>query len=68
LILAGRWLDLYVHVAPTLAEGPRIGLTEICLFLGFAGVFVFLVHRGLTAAALVPRRDPYLRESLTYQS
>lgn len=68
LILVGRWLDLYVHVAPVLSEEPRIGLTEVSLFVGFAGVFVFLVHRGLAAAALVPRRDPFLRESLTYQS
>lgn len=40
------------------------GLLEIGVMLGFLALFIFLVLRHLSAAPLVPEKDPYLGESL----
>jgi hypothetical protein len=65
VILAGRWLDLYLQILPPSADAPLTGAVwEIGLAVGAAGLFglVFLVALG--KAPLVPVRDPYLAESL----
>lgn len=40
------------------------GLLEIGTFIGFIGLFLFIVFRQLEKASLVPANDPYLSESL----
>lgn len=40
------------------------GLLEIGTFLGFTAFFLFVMFSGLTRAALTPKNDPYLQESL----
>lgn len=65
IILIGRWLDLYIMVAPPVVGAvPAIGLWEIGLALGMTGVFGFSVTRALSRHRLVPVNDPYLVESL----
>lgn len=52
------------HVS-SFVEGFTIpGLLEIGTFLGFTGLFLFVVLTALTKAPLVPAKDPYLEESL----
>jgi hypothetical protein len=46
-----------------LAGGPAIGLLELLIFAGYAGLFVAIVVRSLARAPLVPVNDPYLEES-----
>jgi hypothetical protein len=65
VILAGRWLDLYLQVVPPSGGAPLAGAPwEIGLAAGAAGLFglVFLVALG--RAAVVPVGDPFLAESL----
>ncbi len=66
VLLLGRWLDLYLMIFPGSHPLPVIGVWEIGMILGGAGVFGLTLFRGLRKAALVPIRDPYLPESLQY--
>lgn len=69
VLLAGRWLDLYLMIMPSFSGGkPRIGLWETGLVAGLVGVFGLAFLRALGRAPLVPLRDPYLAESLHYHA
>jgi hypothetical protein len=67
LLLAGRFLDLWLMVAPPFQAGrPHFGLVEIGLVLlciGGFGLGFFAVFRR---APVLPLRDPRLAESLHY--
>lgn len=64
LVLLGRWLDIYVVVAPPVLGKPQLGLEELLITAGFAGLALWLVVRALGRVPLVARHDPYLGESL----
>lgn len=69
VVLLGRWLDLYLMIMPSFSGGkPRIGIWEIGMMSGLAGVFFLGLVAGLGKASLVPLRDPYLEESLHYHA
>jgi hypothetical protein len=77
-IVLGHWLDIYMQVMPATAHfaahhaahgapvghGPFLGLPELGAFAMVAGLFVFAVGTMMGKASLLPRRDPYLQESL----
>jgi hypothetical protein len=60
LVLAGRWLDLYILVMPSQWEAPRFGVLELAMAAGTAGLIAAVVLRGLARAPLVPPHDPVL--------
>jgi len=64
IILAGHWIDLYLHIFPGIDKIQKIGLLEVGSFLGFAGIFIFVVLRSLSKAPLIPSKHPYLEESI----
>lgn len=67
VVLAGRWLDLYVMIYPSFSpEAPLIGPIEILVSMGALGLFVLGLGKALQRAALVPLKDPFLEESLSY--
>lgn len=66
LLLAGRWLDLYLLIMPETMGTPLLGPLEVLLPLGFAALFAFLTARALAQAPLLPLGDPYLAESLQH--
>lgn len=69
VLLAGRWLDLYLMIMPPFSGGkPHIGIWEIGLVAGLVGVFGLGFFAALRRAPLVPVRDPYLAESLHYHA
>jgi hypothetical protein len=69
VLLAGRWLDLYLMIAPPFSGGkPHIGVLEIGVVAGLVGVFGLGFFAALRRAPLVPVRDPYLAESLHYHA
>jgi hypothetical protein len=69
VLLAGRWLDLYLMIMPPFSGGkPQIGIWEIGLVAGLVGVFGLGFLAALRRAPLVPVRDPYLAESLHYHA
>jgi hypothetical protein len=69
-----------LHTAHELAQhagehhaGPTPGFTlpgflEIGTFIGFLGLFFYFVFNRLEKASLLPRRDPYLMESIAHHT
>ncbi|MDP9121950.1 MAG: hypothetical protein M3O15_11410, partial [Acidobacteriota bacterium] len=64
VLLAGHWLDLYVVVAPPVLARLRLGLPELLITAGYAGLFFYIAARSFVRAPVVAQNDPYLRESL----
>jgi hypothetical protein len=69
VVMFGRWLDLYMMIAPS-ARGatPAFGVWEVIPMLGAAGFFLLVFVRAVQEAAPVPLRDPHLVESLHYHN
>ena len=64
IIVGGHWLDVFQMVMPgTVKADWGIGVLEIGLFLGFLGLFLFVVHNSLAKAPLVAKNHPYLDEA-----
>ena len=69
LLLAGRWLDLYLHVVTrVLGQRPALGLAELGPLLLVVGVAVPVFLRASRRRPPVPVQDPLLEESLAYHS
>ncbi len=65
IILAGRWLDLYLAILPYTGEPTPASLVwEAGLLVGAAGLFALLFFAALGQAAVIPEGDPFLCESL----
>lgn len=64
VVFFGHWADTYLMVVPgTQGSHWHFGWMEIGIFLGFLGLFSFVVFRTLTKAPLVVKNHPYLEES-----
>lgn len=63
-LLIGYWLDIFLLVAPNVMKNRSIGIFELLIALGYAGLFVFVISKALEKAPLIPRNDPYLQESI----
>ncbi|XXF79908.1 hypothetical protein P2318_09220 [Myxococcaceae bacterium GXIMD 01537] len=69
ILLAGRWLDLYLMVYPSnMPEHTGPGLYELAGLLGVGALFILAVTRAVGSASLVPHGDPYLGESLHHHT
>lgn len=68
VVLAARWLDLYVVAAPFVLPAPKLGLLELLVTAGLGGVFFLGLTRSLAGAPLVARNDPFLAESLRHHA
>jgi hypothetical protein len=65
VIFIGHWLDVFMLIMPgTVGAEWHIGIIEIGLFLGFLGLFVFVVFYSMAKAPLEIKHHPYLEESL----
>ena len=58
LILAGRWLDLYLVVMPELMPRPSVHPLDLLIVGGCLAGFFLLATRALGGAPLVPRHNP----------
>jgi hypothetical protein len=64
VILAGHYLDVFNMVMPaTVGESWTIGVPEIGSLMFFFGLFVYVVFTTLTKAPLVPKNNPFIKES-----
>jgi hypothetical protein len=69
ILIIGHWLDYWLLIMPAGAgEKSTIGVFEICMTLIYACIFVFIVLRSLAQRPLVVKNDPFLKESLNYES
>ncbi len=64
IILLGHYLDFYTMIMPaTVGDQWSISLPEISAVLFFAGLFIYVVFTALTKAPLIPKRNPFIKES-----
>jgi hypothetical protein len=70
ILICGHWLDYWQMIMPG-TTGPQenwyneIGLIEIAIALGFAGLFIFTMLTSLSKfKSLIPKKHPLLDESL----
>jgi len=68
VLFIGQWLDLYLQIMPGATNVNAFGYIEIGTYLGFLGIFAFVVSRSLSKAALIPQNHPYLQESLVHKT
>jgi hypothetical protein len=65
VILAGRWLDLYIAILPYAGEPTLTTLAwELGLLAGAGGLFALVFFAAFGKAAVIPVGDPFLSESL----
>ena len=59
-----HWLDVFNMVMPaSVHQYWRIGITEVTLFAGFLGLFLYTVLSNLAKAPLMVKNHPFLEES-----
>jgi hypothetical protein len=65
VILAGRWLDLYLAILPYTGEPtPTSLMWEAGLMAGAAGLFALVFFAAMRTVPIIPVGDPFLSESL----
>ena len=65
-LLAMRWLDFYWQAAPSLGGGAVFHWLNLAVPVGLGGVWLVLLLGQLKNRALVPVRDPALKEVLAH--
>lgn len=64
VIIVGHWLDVFCMVMPaTLGSNWHLAWFEIGTFLGFVGLFIFVVLKSLSEAPLIVKAHPFIEES-----
>ena len=66
LVLAGRWLDLYLVVMPQVQPRPGLHALDVLIVGGCLAGFFLLATRALGDAPLVPRNNPSFERSLAH--
>ena len=65
-ILVMRVVDIAWTIGPVFREGSSLHWLDFACVLGLGGIWMFLFFRNLGDRALVPVRDPYLKEALAH--
>ena len=63
IIFIGHWLDVYMMIVPGSIGHAHFGFMEIGMFLGFLGLFLFVVFRSFAKAPMTVKNHPFLEES-----
>jgi Ni/Fe-hydrogenase subunit HybB-like protein len=65
IVLIGHWCNVFLMIEPgVMKDHWHIGFTEIGMFAGFLGLFLFIVNRALTKAPLFVKNHPFADESI----
>jgi hypothetical protein len=64
VLMIGQYTELYYIIWPAVVHEAKFGLLEIGTFVGFVGIFALVVATWLSKASLVPRKHPYIEESM----
>ncbi len=69
VVLIGHWIDYYQMIMPgSTGENAGIGVLEVALTACYSGVFLFVVLRVLASKPILVKNDPFLEESMHYES
>ena len=66
LLMVGQYTELYYIIWPATVGDAKFGLLEIGTFIGYIGLFSFVVSTYLAKANLIPKNHPYLEESIAH--
>lgn len=66
ILIIGQYTELYYIIWPATVQEAKFGLLEIGTFLGYLGLFSFVVSSYLSKASLIPKNHPYLEESISH--
>jgi len=66
-LIIGQYIDLFVQVIPGTTGAFKFGWISAGTFLGYAGLFAFVVASALSKAKIIPVNHPYLEESLDHK-
>ena len=64
ILIIGQWVELYMSIMPNTIESHSISWIEVGTFLGFIGLYIFVVVWSLKRITIVPKNHPYLIESI----
>jgi hypothetical protein len=69
IVLIGHWIDYYQMIMPAaVGENSGIGVLEIFMTIFYASIFLFIVLRSLSIGPFIVKNDPFIEESLNYES
>lgn len=63
-IFLGHWMDVQILFQPGATHHFNLGWYEIGTFVGFLGLFIFVIFRTISKASLYPKNHPFADESL----
>ncbi len=63
IIFVGHWLDVYMMIVPGSLGHLHFGFMEIGMFLGFLGLFLYVVFNSFSKAPMTVKNHPFLDES-----
>lgn len=66
ILIVGQYIEYYLHVIPETTEELKFGIIEIGTYLGYAGLFTYVVISSLGRRKLIAKNHPYLGESLDH--
>lgn len=66
LLIIGHWLDFYQMVFPKISTHHIVFCYDAGIFVGFVGLFMFLIGKKLEKHNLVPANHPFIKESMIY--
>ncbi len=64
VLIIGQWIELYMSIMPNTIESHSITYIEVGTFLGYFGLFGWVVAWSLTRVPLLAKNHPYLGESI----
>lgn len=65
-LIVGQYIEYYLHIMPVVVGAVKLGIIEIGSFIGFAGLFIYVVVSNLGKRKLIAKNHPYLSESLDH--
>lgn len=70
IVLIGHWVDLYQMIMPGSvgSEYSGVSFIEIGMTVGYIGLFLFFILKKLSQKELIPKNDPFYKESLSYEN
>jgi hypothetical protein len=64
VMIIGHWLDVYIMIYPgSVGVDWSLTLVNLGTFLGYVGLFIFVVFRAISRAPLMPENHPMYVES-----
>lgn len=67
VLFIGQWIELYMSIMPSTVDAHNISYIEIGSFIGFTGLFTWVIAYSLSKMRIVPKNHPYMEESLHNQ-